>query len=1083
MIRSLLAGISLSLALAPSVASAQVYVVPRRPGSSVVRNDPHQWRTIDLLVDEEIGGEKAGGVRLYFYESERASAELAAASIEATYRELVEVFGFTPQVRFPYVLYSSYQEFLRTNLFPMQEGVLGVTSPKSLEVTLPYFGDHERFAEVSRHELSHQFTIQKVGAKAKEANAWGDPVMAMPLWFVEGLAEYIARGELDDESRMLLRDLAANPDLYRGYGLPSFFDDYPPDGLWTYKVGQARCAFLDATYGAGTVQKILDRSPELVGARKIGVKRARGFEDLLASITGDSPMILAARFDTWIKREVWPGWLDSALDPSRFEPLRHLEGVVDTLDSSPDGELLLYRAYERGTGRMRLWLVDPKAPHKGRKIVADDRPGSESLHPVDPRSYDLGKGGMVYVSESRGRDVLWWREVRHEAIERDRPSKREAEEAGDGPWWKVKLELGHKRDLRLSRLGIVAAYSPSLSPDGRMVAFVGLGADGQRDVWLIDLDKDGVEGALRLTHDVSAERQLAWGPDGIVFNSDAEDEGRFHLFQIDPDGVSPPVRLTSAPTDHAAPTFTGDGRLVWSGWREDHQEIFAFVDGEEQPLTDTTVGLTDPAPGHDGGIWALLVDGGRRWPVHVPAKRLRGYQAPPEEVADVDPAEIDPTEEAVAEAPTDPPAEQPEVDAATEPPTATEAPAPAKEAHHAAAEIGPTHLSERLVSRPWAPPPMSPTLRVREDLGDADRYLASKPSNWRLENIFALIGAGGGSIFGQVFASATDVLRDHAIVFSGAAYGSFRLADSYLLYLNQQRRVTWGAGPFTSLRYTIDETFVKDGLRFQGVQQFYGGMISVRYPFNRFIYAQLDQSTGAVDDLLFNDVADALADGTANGTGRDLLDEWNAAHDHPVMLSESTFRLGYDTITYHHATGPLTGWSALLEDTVGAQPTEGEVYDTVRLDLEGYIPIERVSGANIALRGATGTSFGSEIARDWYLYGPYTLRGVRLGNDSSLIGRHFWFGTTELQVPLDFLVRVAFLSTVEGIVGLDMGGIAEDPAELWDNRVLDVALGTNLVLGPFVFRVHFARALDIGAPLPEADKPWVTNFSIGWIGE
>jgi hypothetical protein len=44
-----------------------------------------------------------------------------------------------------------------------------------------------------------------------------------------------------------------------------------------------------------------------------------------------------------------------------------------------------------------------------------------------------------------------------------------------------------------------------------------------------------------------------------------------------------------------------------------------------------------------------------------------------------------------------------------------------------------------------------------------------------------------------------------------------------------------------------------------------------------------------------------------------------------------------------------------------------------------------------------------------------------------------------------------------------------------------VALGGNLALGPLVLRIHVARALDVGAPLPPNDPPWRTNVSLGWI--
>src|SRR5690606_23540091 len=144
---------------------------------------------------------------------------------------------------------------LQTDLFPIQEGVLGVTSPQNLDLTLPYFGDHRMFEEVSTHELGHEFTLQKLLTVAENAGLSDAPLQFIPLWFIEGLAEYYAKRGMDPETEILVRDLIVNP-TEDGYALGDFFDDRFFDGLWTYKVGQARCAFLEETYGKGTLQRI-----------------------------------------------------------------------------------------------------------------------------------------------------------------------------------------------------------------------------------------------------------------------------------------------------------------------------------------------------------------------------------------------------------------------------------------------------------------------------------------------------------------------------------------------------------------------------------------------------------------------------------------------------------------------------------------------------------------------------------------------------------------------------------------------------------------------------------------------------------
>lgn len=998
-------------------AGAQTYVLPRRPGQTNVRWTAHDWQQVDLLAGETIGEETAGGVRLLFYEAERASAEIAAARIELAYRDLCEAFELVPPQRFPYILYGSYQEFLRTNLFPLQEGVLGVTSPSGLEVTLPYFGDHARFEEVSRHELAHQFTIQKVRVANKDQPSMGDPLGAFPLWFIEGLAEFHAHGQqFDEETRAALTDLLANPDPSTGHALPSFFDD-SRSVLLTYELGHARVAFLEEQYGEDISLRLLEQSPAMAST---GGSRALSFPGLLKKLTGEEPVVIAARFDTWLKRLLLPAWLRGELDPGSTLPFVRFEGLIDSLDSSPDGRVLALRTAERQTGRYRLQLVDPRSPGTGRTVVRDGRPGSESLHPIDPRSFDLGATRLVHVAERRGRDVLYVRSWSAEEKKVRRIDRQEAEHTGVPAPPRVRLRLGERQVLRLDAAEVGAAWTPSLSPDEGSVAFIGLHRDGRRDVWIVDVE----DGAIRrLTDDLAAERELSWGPGPagseeastrIVYTSDATPDGSYDLFAMDPAQPTTTARLDPGPLDAEDPSILPDGTVLYSMVDDERRDLWSWTGQGAVRQTRVTTSLSDAAAGPDGAWWALLKDTGRYWPVQLPADERLAEGQPPRPL---------------------PPA--------------------------AAVE-------------PWEIP--------RRDLSAATPYRPFKASNWGLENVFGLIGAGGGSVYGQGWLSATDRLRDRALVLQLAFYGSPQLLDASLLYLDQSRRTSLGAGPVSALRFHIEDRFADEGVRFQTARRFHSLLVMARYPFDRFTHLQLEQAVGWDDAWVDSATADWLADGDDNGTGRDLFSEWQEEAGAPRFQTESALRVGLDTVSYHPSTGPLSGGSVMLEGTLGVQPLHGEVFPSLRLDAEGYLPLHRASGANIALRGAAGTAWGGDQARSFYLYSPWSLRGVSMGDIDWLLGRSFVLSTAELQVPLDALIRVAFLSAVEGVVGVDAGATADRPQDLWDRRVLDVAVGSNLSLGPLVFRLHFARPLDIGAPLPENPRPWVTNLSLGWLG-
>ncbi|HYO72815.1 MAG TPA: tolB protein precursor protein, partial [Archangium sp.] len=277
-------------------------------------------------------GAKSGGVRFYFYESERNVAQYAAPQLEEAYRYLVDRFQFVPTQTFPYILYSSYQEFLQTNVFAVSEGTLGVTSTQgNLELALPYMGDHRLFGEISSHEMAHQFTIQKVRFLAEQAKVAGDPLNAIPLWFIEGLAEFYAKGGLDPEGEMMVRDLLINPDLQRGYAFLDFWSPGPYGFLWIYKVGQARCQFLEETYGRGFIQKVIDNSPKLISGTANTPELP--FEGLVEMLTGDEPQKVAAKFEAWLKQRAYRTYLKAEQGTPQIDVLRERRGIVTSLNS------------------------------------------------------------------------------------------------------------------------------------------------------------------------------------------------------------------------------------------------------------------------------------------------------------------------------------------------------------------------------------------------------------------------------------------------------------------------------------------------------------------------------------------------------------------------------------------------------------------------------------------------------------------------------------------------------------------------------------------------------------------------------
>jgi len=179
--------------------SSEAYVVPQRPGKNQVRYFEYNWRDFDFLSEDG-----SAGVRMYFYEREYPVARIAGGIVRESWRYLTDRFQYKPSYKVPYILYNTYREFLETNVFAVQEGVLGVTSPQDLRMSLFYGGERDFFKMVSTHEMTHQFHIQKVAERAASAGL-ETPIGAFPLWFTEGLAEYYAHDQqMDSDTEMFI---------------------------------------------------------------------------------------------------------------------------------------------------------------------------------------------------------------------------------------------------------------------------------------------------------------------------------------------------------------------------------------------------------------------------------------------------------------------------------------------------------------------------------------------------------------------------------------------------------------------------------------------------------------------------------------------------------------------------------------------------------------------------------------------------------------------------------------------------------------------------------------------------------------
>ncbi len=183
---------------------------------------------------------------IYYYDS--TSVELAALMAERWYSRLSRLLNHDLSGRQALILYTAHPHFRQSNalLGTLDEGVQGVTELLKRRIVLPFLGPLKETDHVIGHELVHAFQFDITGEGGGTLISGVPGAARMPLWFVEGMAEYLSVGHVDPQTAMWMRSLVSQSgDI--GYALES----------QPYQYGQAIWAYIAGTWGDESVGRLL----------------------------------------------------------------------------------------------------------------------------------------------------------------------------------------------------------------------------------------------------------------------------------------------------------------------------------------------------------------------------------------------------------------------------------------------------------------------------------------------------------------------------------------------------------------------------------------------------------------------------------------------------------------------------------------------------------------------------------------------------------------------------------------------------------------------------------------------------------
>jgi Tol biopolymer transport system component len=452
-----------------------------------------QYRDFDFKVL------KTANFDIYYYPEEEAAVEQSARLAERWYARFSRLLNHRFARRQPLVLYASHPHFEQTNVVSgfIGEGTGGVTEVLKRRVVMPLAGPLAETDHVLGHELVHAFQFDMTGRGGATSTSNIPNALRLPLWFIEGMAEYLSVGPVDPHTAMWMRDAA------RREKLPTIRQLNDPD-YFPYRYGQALWSYVAGRWG-----------DEVVAQALRSAARQSDPERILESVTGLGHEELSKQWHQAI-RDAYAPIYATKKDPTHYGRLLISEQNAGDMNVapalSPDGSRVVFFS-EKDLFSIDLFVADAATGRVRRKLVetASD-PHFDSLQFINSSGdWDAAGARFVFGGIRKGNPNL----VIIDPASGDR-----------------------QREIPLPELGEIT--DPTWAPDGQRVAFSAV-VGGLTDLYVYDLRRAA---ARRLTSDAYADLQPSWSPDGrtIAFvtdrfssNLDALRAGNYRLAAIDPE--------------------------------------------------------------------------------------------------------------------------------------------------------------------------------------------------------------------------------------------------------------------------------------------------------------------------------------------------------------------------------------------------------------------------------------------------------------------------------------------------------------------------------------------------------------------
>lgn len=523
-------------------------LIPAETNAQLFGQNKPRYRSFDFHVLE------TPHFSIHYYTKNREVLTRMADWSEMWYDMHQDIMHDTFYQKNPIIFYNDHAEFQQTNTIFGEIGVGtgGVTEGLKNRVVMPFTMINQQTQHVLGHELVHAFQFHNIlTGDSTSLQSLGN----LPLWVVEGMAEYMSLGRVDPYTAMWMRDAVINNDVPNIKKLSTF-------RYFPYRYGQAFWAFFSGTYGDEIIEPLFTNIAKYGLDAALAITLGTDQENLGAAFT-ESLKTYYSRYLGDMKENFIGKKIISEDNAGRL----NVSPVI-----SPDGRYVIFLS-DRNLFSTDLYLADARNGKILRKINSVLRDGNiddyNFLESAGTWSPDGNR--FAFIAFSKGQNVIIIKDP----------------------------ESGATKD-EISVPGVSAIAHPSWSPDGNEIAFSGM-VEGQTDLFIYNMKTKKVR---QLTHDIYSEVYPDYSPDGkyLVFSSDRKTfeqkkvHGRWnlHLSRIDLTTNSIRDYTEIFPgTDNLNPCYDAKGNVYFISDRDGFRNLYRTnLAGELLQMTDLKTGIS-----------------------------------------------------------------------------------------------------------------------------------------------------------------------------------------------------------------------------------------------------------------------------------------------------------------------------------------------------------------------------------------------------------------------------------------------------------------------------------------------------------